>query len=123
MFIVDELTGDIIIRQGDNGEYTINNTPTDKIYNAFLSVVDENRNLIGDIETTTNAEGYTTFIITPEFSDKLVVKRGEEEATYYFVVKLCYGVNNIEDTLILGNKGINELNKITVYPKISEGTR
>lgn len=123
MFIVDELTGDMTIRQGNNGEYTINNTPTDKIYNAFLSVVDENRNLIGDIETTTNAEGYTTFIITPEFSDKLVVKRGEEEATYYFAVKLCYGVNEIEDTLILGNKGINELNKITVYPKISEGTR
>lgn len=123
MQIVDDLTGDMIIRQGDNGKYTVNGTPTDKVYSAFLSVVDENRNHIGDIETFTNPEGYTEFIITPEFSNKLEVKKGEEQATYFFVVKICFGINDIEDTLILGNKGIYELNKITVLPKISEGTK
>ena len=121
MQIVDELTGDMIIRQGDNGEYIVEDTPTDKVYTAYFSVVDENRNHIGDIETNTSLEGYTKFIITPDFSDKLEVKKDEESATYYFVVKLCHGVNDIEDTLVIGNKGINELNKITVLPKISEG--
>lgn len=122
MFIVDEITGDIITRQGDNGEYTIYNIPTDKDYKLYFSVFDENRNKIGD-EILVNSlyKDFATFIITPEFSDKLTVKKGEESAQYNFAIKKCYGFNQIEDTLVLGNKTIYDKNTILVLPKESEG--
>lgn len=122
MFLVDETTGDVITRQGDDGEYTITNLPTDKDYTLYFSVFDENRNKIGEeISVNSLYKDYATFIITPSFSDKLTVKRGEESAEYYFAIKKCFGIDQIEDTLIIGNKSIYDKNKIIVLPKESEG--
>jgi len=123
MFIVDDITGNITLRQGDNGEYTLFGIPTDMVYVGSLAVVDENRNRIGEeiITNTNQTEGSVTFTFTPEFTDKLTVKRGEESATYDFAVKLRVGVNYIEDTLVIGNKTIYDKNTITVLPKIAEG--
>ena len=50
------------------------------------------------------------------------MKKGEDSATYYFGIKICYGINDIEDTLVIGDKTIEDLNTITVLPKITEGS-
>lgn len=122
MFIVDETTGNITLRQGDNGKYSIFGLPTDKNYRAYLSVEDENRNKIGEeLSVETNNSDSVSFIFSPDFTDNFTVKRGEDFATYYFGIKICYGINDIEDTLIIGDKTIEDVNTITVLPKITEG--
>ena len=122
MFIADEITGDITLRQGDNGKYTITGIPTDKNYFAYFSVLDENRNKIGEeLVTNTNYLNHVSFTFQPDFTDLFVVKKGEDNAIYEFGVKLKFGVNYIEDTLVIGNKDISAKNTITVLPKLSDG--
>jgi hypothetical protein len=126
MYEVDETTGNITLRQGDSGEYTVEGLPNNYLYSAYFAVYDDKRNPVGyeikkDIEQE-NAR--VTFPLTPEFTDYLIVKPNEEVATYFFDVKLSYydGENiQIEDTLILGDKTSEEKNTITVYPKTVEG--
>lgn len=121
MQIVDELTGDFIIRQGDDGHYTVEDIPTDKNYTAYFSVFDEKGTIINEISTETNNENYVKFTFNPSITDEWVVKKGEEQATYYFAIKLCFGFNQIEDTLVIGNKTIYDKNVITVLAKQVEG--
>lgn len=122
MQIVDELTGDIIIRQGDDGHYVVEDIPTDKNYEAYFSVYDEDGKIINELKAETNNENFVKFVFPPTFTDEWAVKRGEEEATYYFAIKLCYGFNQIEDTLVIGNKTIYDKNIITVLAKQVEGS-
>lgn len=125
MYEVDEITGNITLRQGDSGEYTIEGLPNNHLYLAYFAVHDDKRNRIGFelIKEIDQRNARVTFELTPEFTDYLTVKSNEEVATYYFDVKLSYYSDStkIEDTLILGDKTPEEKNTITVYPKTVEG--
>lgn len=121
MQIVDELTGDFIIRQGDDGQYVVEDIPNDKNYTAYFSVSDSKGNFINEVIEQTNNETFVKFTFTPSVTDEWTVKKGEEQAIYYFAVKLCYGIDQIEDTLVIGNKSIYDKNVITVLAKQSEG--
>lgn len=72
---------------------------------------------VPDPPPTTNIE----FKIPAALTNHLTVKRNEETAEYYFGIKLCSDDED-EDTLLLGNSNIGDLNTITVYPKKLEGT-
>lgn len=125
MYEVDEITGNITLRQGDSGEYTVEGLPNNYLYLAYFAVHDDKRNPVGYeiIKEIDQANARVTFPLTPEFTDYLIVKPNEEVATYFFDVKLSYYSDSIqiEDTLILGDKTPEEKNTITVYPKTVEG--
>lgn len=120
MQIVDELTGDMTISYGDNGEYTVFNIPTDKNYMAYFIVFDKNRKNIFQIQKETLNQDFVTFIFKPSDIEKLVIPKDEESQEYFFDIKLRYGNNEIEDTLVLGNKSVYDKNKITVVAKGNE---
>ena len=123
MMIVDELTGDAITRQGDGGDkYTITDIALEDGDQAYLGVTDDKGNKVGEELLGIADVDSVTFIFTTTFTDRLVVKKGEESATYYFGVKICNPNTGKEDTLIIGNKDEYGVNTLTVLPKIVEGT-
>ncbi len=120
-FQVDS-NGNITLVQGDSGELSISGLPTDKNYTVYFAIQDENRKPIGDeIGLEANGQGTVIFVLTGNLTDKLTVKRGDDTAEYYYGIKLCDENGYLEDTLLIGNSQIGELNIITVYPKKVEG--
>lgn len=121
-FIVDEESGDITLVQGDNGQYVITGLPTDKNYTACFAIYDSKRKPIGsEINVLANYAEAVVFTLTPSLTDLLTVKTSEATAEYYFGIKLCHP-DGIEDTLLLGDSEMGDLNTMTVYPKKVEGT-
>ena len=122
MFEVDEITGDITLRQGDSGKYIISGLPTDQYYTVYLGIQNKNREPIGDeISEAASLRSSVELNFPATLTDLLTVKKNEDTAEYYFGVKLCTAAGR-EDTLIIGNKSVGDLNTITVYPKTVEGT-
>ena len=120
-FIVDE-SGNITLVQGDSGELTVNGIDTSQNYTAYLAVQDSKRKPVGtEIEVQTNYNSSIVFTFVPELTDLFVVPKNDESVEYYYGIKLC-GDNYYEDTLLIGNSNIGDLNTITVYPKKVEGT-
>lgn len=123
MFNVNGETGDIICRQGDSGELVLEGIPEDHDYEAYFSFYNNKRVIIKEISATV-LDGQVTFHIAPSMTDALVVPNGTPFATYFYGVKLCYrdeeGLDH-EDTVLIGEKSIGEVNKVIVYPKIVEG--
>ena len=126
MIIVDDITGNMTLYQGDSDYYTLEDMPTDQEYTAYMSFYDSNRKPIGE-ELDSKLEGspICTFFIPSSQTDLFKVPKDEETAEYYFGVKLCHTDdegNKIETTVLIGNSNMGDLNTITVYPKKTEGT-
>ena len=116
--------GNISMIQGDSGTLVIEGLNSDKNYKVYFAVQDENRNPIGDeISVNSNYSSSVIFFLTGGYTDLLKVKKDENAAVYYYGVKICDEEDNVEDTLILANGDINDVNTITVYPKKVEGTQ
>lgn len=116
MFIIDDITGNMTIRQGDSYDFTVEGV--DDSYDLYYSVYDVNRNILWEIKTKPVNE-IATFNITPSYSTQMTVPVGRKTETYYYGLKRCK--DGYEDTLIVGDKNVGDLNKITVYPLIVEG--
>lgn len=122
-FEIDD-KGNITCIQGDDGKLTINGLPVDKNYTLYFAIQDKNRKPIGtEISVSTNRFKSAVFSITSSLTDLLTVKNNEDTATYYYGIKLCDSATGLEDTLLLGNSKIGDVNTITVYPKKVEGTK
>lgn len=122
MFKVDETTGNIELVQGDSGELNVLNIPTDKNYEIYFSIRDNNRIPVGfEIMVQSNYQSMVTFAIPASLTDLLTVPLGEETAEYYYYIKRCYADTGLEDTMQIGNLPIGS-NTITVIPKGAEGT-
>nr|DAX84368.1 MAG TPA: hypothetical protein [Caudoviricetes sp.] len=120
-FIVDT-NGNITLVQGDSGNLVITGLPIDKNYTVYFAIQDENRKPIGEeLRLETQKQQSINFEILSALTDLLSVRVGEETATYYYGIKLCSKEDFLEDTLLIGNSKIGELNSITVYPKKVEG--
>lgn len=117
MYIVDEETGDMIIRQGDTYTFKVEGVTDD--YDLYYSVYNSNREILWELHTKP-IEGVAEFTVTPYYSNQLTVPADKKNEIYYYGLKRCK--DGFEDTLIVGEKKINELNKITVYPLITEGS-
>lgn len=125
MFNVDGKTGNIICRQGDTGEFVLDGLPTEGVNNpeVFFSFYNSKRVIVSEFSATP-IDGQVTFHIPSSVTDNLTVSSGVPTATYFYGVKLCYvddDGNDYEDTLLIGDKSIDEVNKVIVYPKIVEG--
>lgn len=83
------------IRQGDTGNITFKNLPTDQAYNVYLSIYDPDLNtILAEVQASsfTQATGVALFAIGEDFSNSLPV--GE----WVYGLKIC--ANGMEDTLI-----------------------
>ena len=60
------------------------------------------------------------FFVTANDSNKLTVPEGKKTERYYYGIKRCK--DNVEDTVIIGDKDVGDLNLLLVYPLITEGT-
>lgn len=124
-FFIDD-NGNITLIQGDSFNLVVDGLPTDKNYTVYLAIKNANRVTMGnELSVQTGGEDSVTFAITAALTDLLTVPRGEESAEYYYGIKIC-STNTVtqattEETLLLGDLDIAELNTITVYPKRVEG--
>lgn len=116
MFIIDDITGNMTLRQGDTYEFIVEGVTNDWV--LYYSVYNANREILFEIHETP-VSGLTTFRITAAQSDLMTVPLGKKTETYYYGLKRCKGAQ--EDTLIVGDKNVGDLNKITVYPLTTEG--
>lgn len=120
MFIIDEETGNITLRQGDSAEIGIEDIPDDREYDMYFSIYDSNRKIIFELKEVP-VDRAVTFKLTPEDTDLLTVPIGQKTGNYFWAIKRCYEPDNFEDTLLVGDKGVADVNKVLVYPKIVEG--
>ncbi|MCD7779800.1 MAG: hypothetical protein LUH05_03930 [Candidatus Gastranaerophilales bacterium] len=121
-FTVDETTGDITLVQGDSGILYVTDLPTDENYTLYFAFYDDKRNIIGS-EMSVQAKGEDTVSISilSSVTDLLTVDKKEDAAEYYYGLKLCLEDTGYENTLIINDGDIGDLNTVTVYPKKVEG--
>ena len=119
-FNIDE-NGNIALVQGDSGQLVVNGLPVDKEYTLYFGIQDLNRRPVGgEIKVDACKSSVVVFVLLSSLTDLLTVKKGEDAATYYYGIKLCAS-DGIEETMLIGNSQIGDLNTITVYPKKVEG--
>lgn len=117
MYIIDEETGDMTIRQGDSYSFTVEGV--DSSYTLYHSVYNSQREIIYEVSAIPDENEQTVFDVTPSETNLLTVPVNKKTELYYYGIKRCK--NGFEDTLIVGDKEIKDLNKIIVYPLITEG--
>ncbi len=121
-FAVDETTGDITLVQGDSGTLIVTDLPTDESYTLYFAFYDEKRNIIGDEMTVdTNGSDTASVSILSSVTDLLTVDKNEDSAQYYYGLKICLEDTGYENTLIINDGDIGDVNTVTVYPKKVEG--
>jgi hypothetical protein len=122
MNITDEETGDIFVQQGDDFHLRVKNIEAET--SVFFAVSDLANNIIFEIEAI-HENGDAFIEVDNEHSDLLTVPRGRKQEVYKYGIKVCKKVNDkwVDDTMVVGNKNTGEPNKITVYPKLSEGAK
>lgn len=120
-FIVDD-DGNITLVQGDSGQLVVEDLPTDKNYTVYFAICNSNRVRVGtEISVAANQSPTVVFEITATLTDLLTVPLGEEMAEYYYGIKICDSLTNLEDTLCINNGDIGDINSVFVYPRKVEG--
>ena len=120
-FIVDD-AGNITLVQGDSGMLVVQDLPTDKSYTVYFSIYNSKRNIVGEeIFVNANYSPTVKISVTASLTDLLTVSRADDTAEYYYGLKICDSDTGEEDTLMIENGDIGDLNTITVYPKKVEG--
>jgi hypothetical protein len=114
--------GDLTITQGDSFELVLNGIPTDQNYKIYFAIQNKDREPIGqEIMVESNLAESVVIKVVGNYTDLLTVEEDSKYATYYYGVKKCSDVDNTEDTLLLGNKKLGELNTIKVFPRKVKG--
>ncbi len=122
-FIVDE-KANITMIQGDSGELIVDGLSTENNYTVYFAVQDKNRNPVGEeLSVSSNYASNVVFYLTGDYTDLFTVSKNENCEVYYYGIKICDTLQNLEGTLILGESEIGDLNTITVYPKKVEGAK
>lgn len=117
-----EASGNITLVQGDSMEIVINGVPTDQNYEVYFAAQNEERQPIGS-EIMVESLGKSSVVIKllGNYTRQFTVEEDKKSQKYYYGIKLCSRNDEIEDTLLLGESLIGELNTITVYPMKVEG--
>lgn len=117
MFIMDDETGEQKTRQGDSYEFTV--TGIDADWDVYYSVYRiDTREILLEVQST-KENGADKITVSAEESDKLTVESGRKSTSYGWNIKRCK--NGIEDTVIVVGKDVDDINKIIVLPKTTEG--
>lgn len=118
---VDE-NGNIIIVQGDSMELAVSGIPTDQNYKVYFAAQNEERVPIGS-EIMVESLGQASVVIKllGNYTNQFTVDEDKKSQKYYYGIKLCSEIDEIEDTLGIGGTDLGDLNTITVYPRKVEG--
>lgn len=112
----------IITFQGDTCEVTFTDLePGDLIY---FSVRDKktNENVFPELHEIVDNQGDVTFKMTPDMTNKFVVKPTEGVNTYYYGIKQVDEITGEENTILLGdNPKLSDKYLLKVYLKKAEG--
>ena len=121
MLIIDN-DGTITLYQGDSGELVISGLDSKKNYNVYFAIQDDNRKLIGEeLQVEVSNSDTVTFILTPEYTDLLVVPPNRPYKIYYYGIKICESNTAFEDTLLIADTAMGDVNRIIVYPRKVRG--
>ena len=122
MAYIVETSGNITLVQGDSMEIVINGVPTDQNYEVYFAAQNEERQPIGS-EIMVESLGQSSVVIKllGNYTRQFTVEEDKKSQKYYYGIKLCSRNDETEDTLLLGESLIGELNTITVYPMKVEG--
>lgn len=121
MLVIDN-DGTISMYQGDSGEITVNGLNENLSYTVYFAIQDEKRNTIGEeLQISVSNSDTVTFVLSPSFTDNLVVPKNKPYKIYYYGIKVCIESTSVEDTLFIANGTYGDLNKIIVYPRKVKG--
>ena len=121
MLVIDK-DGTISMYQGDSGVITVNGLDNTASYVVYLGIQDDKRNPIGqELQVSVSNSSSAVFVLTPEFTDNLVVPPTKPYKIYYYGIKVCIESTSVEDTLFIANGTYGDLNKIIVYPRKVKG--
>lgn len=119
-FTIDN-RGNITMVQGDSGSIIITGLNTAQNYKVYFAIQDKNRKPIGnELLVNSNKSDSVVFELTGGYTDLMTVQKNENYAVYYYGIKACTD-DGLEDTLLLGESELGELNTIIVFPKKVEG--
>ena len=122
MSLIIDKDGTISLYQGDSGELVISGLEKDKNYTVYFAIQDANRNLVGqELQVAVANSDTVTFILTPEYTDLLVVPKNKPYEMYFYGIKACEIENNIENTLFVADSTYGDLNRMIVYPRKVKG--
>lgn len=122
MSLIIDNEGTISLYQGDSGELVVSGLDSEKNYTVFFAIQDINRNLIGEeLQVAVTNSDTVTFILTPEYTDLLVVPKNKPYEIYFYGIKACEAKGNIENTMFIADTTYGDLNRIIVYPRKVKG--
>lgn len=114
--------GNIIIYQGDSMELIINGIPTDQNYKVYFAAQNEEREPIGsEIMVESLGQSSVVMKLLGNYTNQFTVEDDKKSQKYYYGIKLCSEIDEIEDTLGIGGTDLGGLNTITVFPRKVEG--
>ena len=111
----------IKIYQGDSGKIQFEGLPANAL--IYMAIRDKKNNVIfPEMKDRVDEEGFISFEITAEMSDKFDVDLTQEYTIYYYGIKRVNLDTLEEDTIFLGDKPrYGDKYEIKVYPKKVEG--
>ena len=117
MFIMDDTTGEQKTRQGDTYEFLVKGIDVD--WDVFYSVYNiETQEILLEVQSIKENEG-DRIIVPASECDKLTVPEGKKSTTYGWGIKRKKG--DYEDTTIVVGRKAEDITKIIVLPKTTEG--
>ena len=122
MSLIIDSDGTISIYQGDSGELVVSGLNKDKNYTVYFAIQDAQRNLIGEeLQVAVTDSDTVTFVLTPEYTDLLVVPQNRPYEIYFYGIKACEEDSNVENTMFVADTTYGDLNRIIVYPRKVKG--
>ena len=122
MLVIDN-DGTISMYQGDSGVLTVNGLDNTSSYIVYFGIQDDKRNPVGEeLQVSVSNSSTAIFVLSPEFTDNLVVPQNKPYKIYYYGIKVCNIDSSLEDTLFIADGTYGDLNKIIVYPRKVKGT-
>ena len=122
MSLIIDNEGTISLYQGDSGELVLSGLDEAKNYTVYFAIQDLNRNFIGEeLQVAVSNSETVTFVLTPEYTDLLVVPKNKPYEIYFYGIKACEIDNNIENTMFVADSTYGDLNRMIVYPRKVKG--
>lgn len=117
-----EASGNIIMYQGDSIDIVVEGIPTDQNYLVYFAAQDSERNPVGsEISVESFGNSAVTIKLVGNYTNLFTVDPDLKSQTYYYGIKICSVTDDTEDTQLIGNTKIGDVNTIKVYPRKVEG--